>query len=86
VSRQLRKCHVCSEWFNTTPAIMIEHYQKYHEKGFEKARAIAEMVVNIMHYQTLARVTPFPLNIQHHLAEVTCRAQLEKIIAYDVRL
>ena len=35
--RNLHECPVCKEWFNTTGAIMIEHYRTVHPQEFKDA-------------------------------------------------
>lgn len=81
MERKLMKCGVCQEWFNTTNEIMIEHYRTRHEPLFKKTMAIAELVVKRNLYLAQSRVTPFPLNIQCHVAAALTNDQLQRVIS-----
>jgi hypothetical protein len=68
MKRKLCQCPVCKEWFNTTSAVMSQHYRTKHEFALNKAFAIAELVMTMAMHDAKSKITPFPESMQHYVA------------------
>ena len=60
MERQLRQCPCCKEWFNTTSAIMIDHYKIKHEFVTNKAFEVARLAALVPLLAERAKSEPFP--------------------------
>lgn len=79
--RKLIKCPVCNEWFNTTPAVMIEHYKLKHEFIVNKSFAIAELIVKRELFLAKAKVAGFPENLNLIMSAYLADNQLQRVMS-----
>lgn len=79
MERKLRQCPCCKEWFNTTFAVMINHYKAKHEFAINKAFAIAELVTKRAWHDAKSRFTPFPECMQHYVAARVIENQISMV-------
>ncbi len=84
MKRTLRKCPACGEWFNTTTAVMHEHYKARHERPFLKALEIARLVLMREHYLAQARLAPIPANIQYCTIAALTNDQLNRVASQRI--
>jgi len=80
MKRKLQKCKVCNEWFNTTSAIMIEHYKLKHEPQFAKSLALTEFTVKLAMFQRQAELAPWPLSMGYQLSAVMTAQQINVVL------
>ena len=76
---KLRQCPVCKEWFNTTTAMMSEHYNVNHEFIFRKTFAIAELTLKKTWHDVMAKNTEFPECMQHYVAARVAESQIFRV-------
>lgn len=81
MKRNLHRCPICREWFNTTSAVMIDHYRTKHEFAHDKAARIAELVVTRATLRMRAGMSPFPLSMQYETAAVMAQVQIDAVMA-----
>ena len=82
MERQLVKCPVCGEWFNTTGLIMLQHVGKHIDspKG-RKIRALAELAARAVMLNGLATMVRFPFSIMYMIQAALCIDQYHRVLA-----